>query len=257
MHAPSECSATTRPENLISMPPESITAIPSTSDSSAIQCTEVVLPLELLEPFLEASTEEYWGCTPETPPSCFVVIVGSILEGVSRIERLEFATSVRADDANVLEEFASNIVPDFGESYTHKRRGYWCSPRDLLRINRLAAREGLEVLGSMHFHPDSGRLGSTQRNLTLSQNPTPMDEHMFRNGAWPVNMLCYLEGREGVLVPTLAAWSPPPMDDLKARCAPIRLKLLSNGNVVMDGTPLELPPRRGQRRRRGAVPVST
>ncbi|MET7802699.1 hypothetical protein [Streptomyces decoyicus] len=217
-----------------------ITSNCAKGDFSTTQCQEVQLSLDLLDSFLEASAKEYWECTPEVPPSCFVVLVGSLVKGVAQLQRLEFAESVRADDPNVLEEFASNIIPCFSGAYTHKRRGYWCSPRDLLRINRQAAREGLEVLGSMHFHPDSGRLGLEQRNLTLSQSPTPMDEHMFRNGAWPVNMLCYLEGRDGVLVPTLAAWSPPPLDDLDVRCAPIPLQLLSEGGIV-TGASLELP----------------
>ncbi|MGA5135381.1 hypothetical protein ACPCTO_37030 [Streptomyces olivoreticuli] len=169
------------------------------------------------------------------------MLVGSLSKGVAKIRRLEFAESVRADDPNVLEEFESNVVPCFGESYINKRRGYWCSPRDLLRINRQAARDGLEVLGSMHFHPDSGRLGPEQRNLTLSQNPTPMDEHMFRNGAWPVNMLCYLQGRDGALAPTLTAWSPPPLHDLDVRCAPITLQLVSEGGTIVTGASLELP----------------
>ncbi|MET8022410.1 hypothetical protein, partial [Streptomyces decoyicus] len=39
---------------------------------------------------------------------------------------------------------------------------------------------------------------------------------------------------------TLAAWSPPPLDDLDVRCAPIPLQLLSEGGIV-TGASLELP----------------
>jgi hypothetical protein len=33
-----------------------------------------------------------------------------------------------------------------------------------------------------------------------------MDEHMFRNSGWPVNVVCYLERRHGGLYYSLAAW---------------------------------------------------
>lgn len=41
----------------------------------------------------------------------------------------------------------------------------------------------------------------------ISQRPTAMDEYKLREAGWPLNLICYLERRAGVLCHTIAAWS--------------------------------------------------
>ena len=83
-----------------------------------------------------------------------------------------------------------------------------------MRITYEAERAGLEILGSVHMHPDWHRIGPThERGHCLSENPTAMDEHLFRNTGWPLNIICYLESRGDEIVHTYAAWAPPPFDN--------------------------------------------
>jgi proteasome lid subunit RPN8/RPN11 len=163
----------------------------------------------LLGPFLRAAAEEYERSTPESPPRCWAILVGRLGEEL-RVERICFGDNVRETDAEVAEEFAENIIPCFGAAYANKRRGYWCDGKSLLRIMKEAERDGLEVLGSIHLHPDWHRIGPPhERGLRISQHPTPMDRHLFGNTGWPLNLICYVERREGRLYHALGAWAPP------------------------------------------------
>jgi hypothetical protein len=170
----------------------------------------VLLQPALLEPFLRASAEEYELSTPEAPPRCWAILVGVAVDGATRVERVCFGDNARATDETAAAEFREIIVPCFGAAYENKRRGYWCDAKSLLRIAREAERDGLEVLGSIHLHPDWHRIGPPhERGLRISQRPTPMDRHLFENTGWPLNLICYLERRGGRLYHALGAWAPP------------------------------------------------
>ncbi|MEV4313970.1 hypothetical protein [Actinocrispum sp. NPDC049592] len=101
------------------------------------------------------------------------------------------------------------IVPQFGAAYENPVRAWWFDPADLLCAARAAEAGGLEILGSIHMHPDWPRLGlGTARAHPLCERPTPMDEYVFHASGWPVNLVCYLERLHGRLYHSLAAWRP-------------------------------------------------
>ncbi|OLZ61270.1 hypothetical protein AV521_43855 [Streptomyces sp. IMTB 2501] len=197
-----------------------------------------------LVPFLRAAEKEYRCCTPERPPGCFAVLVGHTVNGVSHVSRVEFGKNVRASSPVAVDEFADTIVPCFGAAYANERRGFWCDSRDLLRITRGAEADGLDVLGSVHLHPDWHRIGPPrERALRISQRPTRMDGYLFDNTRWPVNLICYFEGRDDdAIVPTLAAWQPRGDG---SEPLPIPLFLRGEGGELVVGDTVRLPPREG------------
>jgi 3-hydroxyacyl-CoA dehydrogenase len=185
----------------------------------------VVVEPGALDDFLAAALDEYETCTPMRPPRCFAVLVGTIGDASIRVRQVHFAESTRAEDPSANAEWSETIVPCFGSAYANDRRGFWCRPTDLLQISRQADAEGLDVLGSVHLHPDWHHIGPpNERGLRISADPTPMDRYLFGNTGWPVNLICYLERVDGVMRHTMAAWAPPPVDDPALGCA--RLPLL-------------------------------
>jgi hypothetical protein len=185
----------------------------------------VLLAPSLLTDFISDSVREYEACTPQLPPRCWAVLVGRFVEDGMRVEHVRYARNIRELDAGVLQEFDDSIVPCFGTAYCNKRRGFWCDPKDLLRITREAQAEGMEVLGSIHLHPDWHRIGPPQeRELRVSQEPTHMDRHIFQNTGWPLNIILYLERRDGVLYHSLGAWAPPPDSEPERGCEPLTLR---------------------------------
>ncbi|WP_412539151.1 3-hydroxyacyl-CoA dehydrogenase NAD-binding domain-containing protein [Longispora sp. K20-0274] len=168
----------------------------------------VSLAAGVLEPFLEAAAEEYAACTPEQPPSCFAVLVGTDDGDGYTVERVVFGRNVRDIDEVAGAEYEATIVPCFGAAYANARRGFWCDAKDLLRISRDADDDGLEVLGSVHLHPDWHRIGPEhERGMTISERPTPMDAYVLGQTGWPVNLICYLDRPDGRLRYTLGAWA--------------------------------------------------
>jgi hypothetical protein len=179
-----------------------------------------------LSDFLADAIREYSTCTPELPPRGWAVLLGRFVDDAMRVERVRFAANIRETDDSVLQEFDATLIPRFGACYANGRRGYWCEPKELLRITTEAEAEGLEVLGSIHLHPDWHRIGPPhEHGLRVSQEPTPMDRHLFQGGGWPLNMILYLERREGRLYHSLGAWAPPsePHPENGCRALPIRL----------------------------------
>lgn len=186
----------------------------------------VLLDPAVLSDFLEDSIREYMTCTPELPPRSWAVLLGRFLGDTMHVERVCFAANIRETDDRVLEEFDTTIIPRFGACYANGRRGYWCEPRELLRITAEAEAQGLEVLGSIHLHPDWHCIGPPhERGLRVSQEPTPMDRHLFRGSGWPLNMILYLERREGRLYHSLGAWAPPSASEPDAGCRALSLRL--------------------------------
>ncbi|MFP2905493.1 hypothetical protein ACLESD_10615 [Pyxidicoccus sp. 3LFB2] len=186
----------------------------------------VLLDPAVLSDFLADAIREYTACTPELPPRSWAVLLGRFVGDAMRVERVRFAANIRETDDRVLQEFDATIIPRFGACYANGRRGYWCEPRELLRITTEAEAEGLEVLGSIHLHPDWHRIGPPhERGLRVSQEPTPMDRHLFGGTGWPLNMILYLERRDGRLYHALGAWSPPEEPGADTGCRPLAIRL--------------------------------
>src|SRR5882757_4386766 len=187
----------------------------------------VMCPNQLTE-FLDVAVPLYEALVPDHPLPCFAVLLGTTDATSAQVKRLAFGGNARACDPAALEEFAVTIVPRFGKSYENTDRGYWLDPNDQLRIARQADNDGLEILGSMHMHPDWHRIGRTEaeRTTPLSARPTQMDEHVFANTGWPVNIICYLERVNDVTCYTVEAWGPPPGDDRTQRCVSLPLRIL-------------------------------
>jgi hypothetical protein len=186
----------------------------------------VLLEPGVLAEFLADAQREYMACTPELPPRSWAVLLGRFMDDALRVERVRFATNIRESDDGVLQEFDSAIIPRFGACYANGRRGYWCEPRELLHITQEAEAEGLEVLGSIHLHPDWHRIGPPhERGLRVSHAPTPMDRHLFQGAGWPLNMILYLERREGRLYHALGAWAPPDTPGPDAVCQPLAIQV--------------------------------
>jgi hypothetical protein len=185
----------------------------------------VLIGFDSLKSFTATAHDEYEACSPHEPPSCFAILLGTIADDTATIVSIEFATNVRATDPVALEEFSNSIEPCFGSAYRNPRRGFWCSTHDLLRIHRQAELDGIEVLGSLHLHPDWHRIGPPEeRGLRISEEPTLMDRYMFDNSRYPVNMICYLESGTRTVSAALAAWGPPPEGEPDVPCPRLALK---------------------------------
>ncbi|GGQ58917.1 3-hydroxyacyl-CoA dehydrogenase NAD-binding domain-containing protein [Couchioplanes azureus] len=170
----------------------------------------VVVDPAVLRPFLDAALAAYRACTPEEPPGCFALLVGRIEPDRMVVERAVLARNVRGTDQAAAGEYESTIVPCFGEAYGNRRRGFWCHAVDQLRVHREAEADGLEVLGSVHLHPDWHRIGPPgERGLHISQHPTAMDAYMIQQTQWPLNMICYIESSGDGCSYTFGAWAPP------------------------------------------------
>jgi 3-hydroxybutyryl-CoA dehydrogenase len=180
----------------------------------------VRLESEVLDEFLDAARAEYTAATPQAPPRCFAVLIGTIGDGLVRVVETRFAGTVREADDNAAVVWRDAIVPCFGAAYGNERRGFWVQPKDLLDISRAADAAGMDVLGSIHLHPDWHRSGPpAERGLRISERPTPMDRFLIASTGWPVNMICYLEQTPHGLGQTIAAWGPPPAEDPTGPCA--------------------------------------
>jgi hypothetical protein len=170
----------------------------------------VLFDSEVLHQFLNKAIAHYnlhYKGTPPRPHALFAVLIGTAQDGVAHVRQLEFGRNVRAVDPVALEEFYDTIIPRYGAAYEDPARGYWIDSADMLRIDRLARQLDLDILGSIHLHPDWHRLGpATARRMPLSERPTPMDDHVFRNTRWPVNAICYLEEVDRSMYYTLQAW---------------------------------------------------
>ena len=194
----------------------------------------VLVDLDIFGPFLEHATEQYRKGResvtavglPLHRPNSFGLL-GGVLEGDAMLVRqFAFATNVRAVDPVPLAEFKDNIVPQFGKQYDDGERGFWCDSRDVLKVMREFEDAGLELIGSVHMHPDWHRIGPAHERGTqkLSEKPSRMDEYLFRNAGWPLNIICYLESREDGITHTYAAWRPPRYDDVSGTAEQLTIR---------------------------------
>jgi hypothetical protein len=206
----------------------------------------VVFEPDVLTPVLDDAIAQYrraWDCFRRGDrylPRCWALLVGQAQEALIRVQGVRWARNVRETDSTVLEEFSEVIVPCFGSGYSDGRRGYWCDPADVLRISREAEAAGMDVLGSVHMHADMHRFWPEHAaGMLLSECPTPMDEYLFRNGAWPLNLICYLEGKDEDLeiAVCLGAWAPPPFGSTGAPA--VRLDVRTGPGPVGKPTTME------------------
>ncbi|WP_239375648.1 MULTISPECIES: hypothetical protein [unclassified Frankia] len=192
----------------------------------------VVADPEVFASFIEDAIGEYRlglesvaaGGSRLHRPNSFGLLGGTVEGDAMVLRRIAFADNVRAVDSVPMEEFKKNIAPKFGKQYDDGERGFWCDSRQLLKVVREFEDNGLEMLGSVHMHPDWHRVGPPHERGTenLSENPSRMDEYLFRNAGWPLNIICYLESREGGVTHTYGAWRPPVSEGAKAAKMPIR-----------------------------------
>jgi hypothetical protein len=192
----------------------------------------VVADAEVFAPFVEDAIAQYRlgldsvvaGGSRLHRPNSFGLLGGTVEGDAMVLRRIAFADNVRAVDSVPQEEFKQNIVPQFGKQYDDGERGFWCDSRQLLKVVREFEDDGLEMLGSVHMHPDWHRVGPKHERGTenLSENPSRMDEYLFRNAGWPLNIICYLESRGKGVTHTYGAWRPPVADGAKAAKMPIR-----------------------------------
>ncbi len=68
----------------------------------------------------------------------------------------------------------------------------------------------------------------------LSEQPTAMDEYLFRNTGWPLNLICYLESRGDEIVHTFGAWAPPPLSEPELHAATLTVRFTLAGSA-QDG----------------------
>ncbi|MGH3761900.1 hypothetical protein [Actinophytocola sp.] len=193
----------------------------------------VLIDPRLFDEYLDDALKEYvtsletagGRARTQHKPRSWGLLFGRVEDDLVRIESLRFALNVRETDERVLEEFREVIVPCFGAGYTDKGRGFWCDSAEQLRLTREAQAQGLELVGSLHMHPDWQSIGpANERRQHVSEHPTEMDEYVYRNTGWPVNMICYLESRGEDITYTVAAWSAPPFDDPDRHPEPIPIR---------------------------------
>lgn len=167
---------------------------------------------------------------PRHRPSSWGLLGGTLEGDAMVVKRFEFATNARATAPAPIEEFREIIIPQFGKEYEHEERGFWCDPYELLKISREFENAGLEMLGSIHMHPGLQHIKALRSVQKLSEKPTQMDEYVFRNAGWPLNIICYLESRGDGIAHTYAAWRPPPHDDSSANATQMPIRFFLDGH---------------------------
>ncbi|MEX0174326.1 hypothetical protein [Streptomyces sp. LMG1-1-1.1] len=191
----------------------------------------VLMCHQALDEFLTVAVGQYQLITPEAPLPCFALLLGSAEGGTLHVEHVAFGRNARTSDPAARREFSDAIVPRFGAAYENEHRGWWVDSADLLKISKKADALGLDLLGSIHMHPDWHRIGPPgERECVLSERPTPMDQYVFGNTAWPINIICYLERRGDVFYHALAAWAPPAAGH---QCTEIPLRVRTRTPVGM------------------------
>lgn len=169
--------------------------------------------------FLNDAIREYEQCldsrdsqgVPSHLPRASALLFGAVHGHEIIINDVEFVPNVRDRDEGVITEFETIIAPRFGEVYRNPGRGFWCDESDVLQVVTRRAAEGLDLLGSVHSHPNWHEIGPPhERRQQLSENPTLMDDYLFRQSCWPVNVIWYVHNTDGAVAHRVAAWRPGP-----------------------------------------------
>ncbi|TDD58860.1 hypothetical protein E1263_17450 [Kribbella antibiotica] len=196
------------------------------------EVTTVLIQSDLIDEFLDSALPHYQSLkVTREPNSCFAVLLGDVLDGAARVRSLRTGGNVRASDPSARVEYADRIIPAFGAAYEHPGRGFWMDPQDLLRISREADSLGLEILGSIHYHPDWHRISSSAAAVPLSEHPTPMDDHSFHNAGWPINLICYIESICESVYYTVRCWAPAPVEGEASPPIPLRIDLSTRSSA--------------------------
>ncbi|WNV87739.1 hypothetical protein [Umezawaea sp. Da 62-37] len=204
--------------------------------------TTVRFEHEPAQVFAENAAREYRMCldscgpdgVPTHRPRAQALLFGQIRNAETTISGIEFVANVRGSDETVIAEFEATIAPRFGEAYLNPERGFWCDEDAVRRAIMRRAEEGLELLGSIHSHPDWHRIGPAhERRMPLSEHPTQMDEYLFGRSLWPVNVIWYVSGGDDRLTHRVAGWRPG-----ATRCDRLDVEL---PRTILDEYRVELP----------------
>lgn len=165
--------------------------------------------------FAANAVAEYQKCldsrdadgVPSHLPRASALLFGRVHAAEISLCDIEFVPNVRDSDESVMAEFESTIAPRFGDVYRNPGRGFWCDEKQVLQAIKRQHVNGLELMGSVHSHPNWHEIGPPhERYQELSEHPTRMDEYLFRQSCWPVNVIWYVRGPEH----RVAGWRPGP-----------------------------------------------
>ncbi|MEV3992520.1 hypothetical protein AB0J57_26775 [Streptomyces sp. NPDC049837] len=179
----------------------------------------VRLEAEPARRFIRSAVREYQKCldsrngdgVPTHLPRASALLFGQTDGSETTISDIEFVTNVRDSDQSVMAEFEKTIAPRFGDVYRNPGRGFWCDEKSVLEAIKKQSAKGLDLMGSIHSHPNWHEIGPPhERYQELSENPTRMDEYLFRQSCWPVNVIWYIRGGVGGggMAHRVAGWRP-------------------------------------------------
>jgi len=142
-------------------------------------------------------------------PRAEAMLFGTWDDSKITISAIDFIENVRGTDSAIIAEFESQLAPKFGKVFLNKERGYWFDEREVLRAIRKRSREGLNPVGSVHSHPNWHEIGPpSERGAELSENPTRLDEYLFEELGWPVNIIWYVRAGGERWKHKVASWRP-------------------------------------------------
>ncbi|MEU0519588.1 hypothetical protein [Streptosporangium sp. NPDC006007] len=171
--------------------------------------------LEPARRFIGNAVQEYQRCldsrngdgVPTHLPRASALLFGQPDGAEITIGDIEFVTNVRDSDESVMAEFEETIAPQFGNVYRNPGRGFWCDKKGVLQAIKKQSAKGLELMGSIHSHPNWHEIGPPhERYQKLSENPTRIDEYLFGQTCWPVNVIWYICGGGGRMAHRVAGW---------------------------------------------------
>lgn len=196
--------------------------------------------------FVGNAAQEYQKCldsrkgdgVPTHRPNAWALLFGQSDGAEITIGDIEFVANVRGSDESVMAEFEGAIAPRFGDVYRNPRRGFWCDEKAVLQAIKKQSAKGLELMGSIHSHPNWHEVGPPhERFQELSENPTTMDEYLFRQSCWPVNVIWYIRGGgEGGMAHRAAGWRPG-----AGQCESLDIRIPP---AIRDEFDVESPPQR-------------
>lgn len=169
--------------------------------------------------FGRAALHEYQEClesrdadgVPHHLPRASGLLFGKSDGTEITISDVEFVPNIRDSDEGVIAEFEATIAPQFGDVYRNPGRGFWSDEKSVLQAIMRQSARGLELLGSIHSHPNWHEIGPPhERRQRLSENPTQMDEYLFKQSCWPVNVIWYVHTSCDGIAHRIAGWRPGP-----------------------------------------------